>query len=118
MTGRVVECLIDEMNRPRLSVDARVRIPPTEAEIEQLFAGWRQELMSCRKFAPAARNYMVALTCQMIEANIGSSCEGQPAGSEVHKCSTAPRRPCDPLTPALTASRDALTTIQPARAET
>jgi len=89
----VVECLIDEMNRPRLSVDARVRIPPTEAEIEQLFAGWRQELMSCRKFAPAARNYMVALTCQMIEANIGSSCEGQPAGSEVHKCSTAPRRP-------------------------
>lgn len=60
LTGRVVECPIDEMNRPRMSVDAQVRIPPTEAEIEQLFAGWREELVSCRKFAPAARNYMVA----------------------------------------------------------
>jgi len=30
MTGRVVECPIDEMNRPRGSKDAAVRIPPTE----------------------------------------------------------------------------------------
>lgn len=60
LTGRVVECPIDEMNRPRMSVATQIRIPPTEAEIEQLFAGWREELASCRKFAPAARNYAVS----------------------------------------------------------
>jgi Cro/C1-type HTH DNA-binding domain len=45
------------MNRPRSSVDPQLRIPPAETEIEQLFAGWRGELATCRKFAPAARNY-------------------------------------------------------------
>ena len=30
------------------------------AEIEQLFSGWREDLVTCRKFAPAARNYAVA----------------------------------------------------------
>src|SRR5690606_17958439 len=53
LTGRVVECPIDEMNRPRMSVDVQVRVPPTAAEIEQLFMGWREDLASCRKFAPA-----------------------------------------------------------------
>ena len=28
--------------------------------MEQLFAGWREELATCRKFAPAARNYTAA----------------------------------------------------------
>jgi len=60
LTGRVVECPLDEMNRPRASVEPQLRIPPTEAEVEQLFAGWREELAVCRKFAPAARNYAVA----------------------------------------------------------
>nr|WP_241831272.1 site-specific integrase [Parafrankia soli] len=60
MTGRVAECPLDEVNRPRAFVEPQVRIPPTEAEIEQLFAGWRQELATCRKFAPAARNYAAA----------------------------------------------------------
>ncbi|MGI5488722.1 tyrosine-type recombinase/integrase [Microtetraspora malaysiensis] len=60
LTGRVVECPLDEVNRPRLSVDPQLRVPPTVEEIEQLFAGWREELLSCRKFAPAARNYAVA----------------------------------------------------------
>ena len=60
LTGRVIECPLDEMNRPRSSVDPQLRIPPAEAEIEQLFAGWRGELATCRKFAPAARNYAAA----------------------------------------------------------
>src|SRR5262249_32911028 len=38
----------------------QLRVPPAEAEVGQLFAGWRGELASCRKFAPAARNYAVA----------------------------------------------------------
>jgi integrase/recombinase XerD len=60
LTGRVVECPLDEINRPRASVDAQLRIPPTVEEVEQLFAGWRGELATCRKFAPVARNYAVA----------------------------------------------------------
>lgn len=48
------------MNRPRASADPQLRVPPTEVEIEQLFAGWRDELTSCRKFGPAARNYAAA----------------------------------------------------------
>lgn len=59
-TGHVIECPLDEMNRPKASVDPLLRIPPAEAEIEQLFAGWREDLVTCRKFAPAARNYAVA----------------------------------------------------------
>ncbi|GAA1285086.1 hypothetical protein [Saccharothrix xinjiangensis] len=60
LSGRPVECPLDEANRPSRSVEPQLRIPPTEAEIEQLFAGWRQELSATRKFAPAARNYTVA----------------------------------------------------------
>jgi site-specific recombinase XerD len=60
LTGRVIECPLDEINRPRASVDAQLRIPPTVEEVEQLFAGWREELATCRKFAPTARNYAVA----------------------------------------------------------
>jgi integrase/recombinase XerD len=60
LTGRVAECPLDEMNRPRAPVDPQLRVPPAEAEIEQLLAGWREELATCRKFAPAARNYAAA----------------------------------------------------------
>ncbi|RNL59220.1 site-specific integrase [Arthrobacter oryzae] len=60
LTGRVIECPLDEMNRPRASTDPQLRVPPTESEIDRLFAGWREELVSCRKFGPAARNYAVA----------------------------------------------------------
>jgi integrase len=61
MTGRVAECPIDEMNRPRGGKDARLRVPPLRAEIEALFTGWAQELATCRKFASSARNYTAAL---------------------------------------------------------
>jgi site-specific recombinase XerD len=57
MTGRVVECPIDEMNRPRGVGRAALRIPPSAAGVQALFTGWREELAGCRKFAPAARNY-------------------------------------------------------------
>jgi integrase/recombinase XerD len=39
LTGRAVECPLDEINRPRMSVDPQLRIPPTAGEVEQLFAG-------------------------------------------------------------------------------
>lgn len=60
MTGRVVACPIDEMNRPRGVGRASLRIPPSQGQVTALLAGWRQELAGCRKFAPAARNYAAA----------------------------------------------------------
>ena len=60
MTGRVAECPVDEMNRPRGAGRAALRIPPSAAQVGVLFAGWRAELATCRKFAPAARSYAAA----------------------------------------------------------
>lgn len=60
LTGRVLECPIDEMNKPRGRKQAALRIPPTDAEVAALFAGWREELLTCRKFAPTARNFVAA----------------------------------------------------------
>lgn len=60
LTGRVVACPIDEMNRPRGSKDARLRIPPLAGEMAGFFQGWTAELATCRKFAPNARNYAAA----------------------------------------------------------
>jgi len=60
LTGRVVTCPVDEMNRPKGSKDARLRIPPRAEEVSRLFAGWAGELVTCRKFAPTARSYAAA----------------------------------------------------------
>ncbi len=64
MTGRIVECPIDEVNRPRGRQQARLRIPPSAEQVGRLFAGWRDELATCRKFAPAARNYTAWILTQ------------------------------------------------------
>ena len=60
LTGRVAECPVDEMNRPRGAGRAALRIPPSAVQVNALLAGWRAELATCRKFAPAARNYAAA----------------------------------------------------------
>ena len=74
LTGRIVECPIDEVNRPRGGKDAALRIPPTEAEVEALFAGWRAELATCRKFAPAARNYAAARLMAGVGLRVNEAC--------------------------------------------
>jgi integrase len=60
MTGYVVECPLDEINRPRGQQRASLRIPPSAEQVDRLFAGWRQDLVACRKFAPTARNFAAA----------------------------------------------------------
>ncbi len=67
LTGRVAECPLDEMNRPRASVDPQLRVPPAEAEIERLFAEWPGGAGHMPKFAPAARNYAAA----RLDADLG-----------------------------------------------
>ncbi|WIX83030.1 tyrosine-type recombinase/integrase [Amycolatopsis carbonis] len=73
LTGRVVECPIDEMNRPRGHKDAALRIPPTAHELGQLFTGWRGELATCRKFAPTAGNYTAAKLSSLVGLRINET---------------------------------------------
>jgi site-specific recombinase XerD len=74
MTGWVVQCPIEEMNKPRGRKQAALRIPPTDAEITALFTGWRQELVSCRKFAPTARNYIAAKLMSQVGPRVNEAC--------------------------------------------
>ncbi|MEV6678545.1 site-specific integrase [Streptomyces erythrochromogenes] len=60
LTGRIAECPLDEMNTPSGRSRMGLRIPPEEHEVERLFAGWREDLATCRKFGPAARNFAAA----------------------------------------------------------
>jgi site-specific recombinase XerD len=75
LTGRVVECPIDEVNRPRGSKQIQLRIPPTEPEVETLFAGWRADLVSCRKYAPTARNYTMARLMEKVGLRVNEVCQ-------------------------------------------
>jgi site-specific recombinase XerD len=74
LTGRVAECPVDEVNRPRGSGNARLRVPPGEAEVGVLFAGWRGELATCRKFAPTARNYAAARLMSEVGLRVSEAC--------------------------------------------
>jgi hypothetical protein len=73
-TGRVAECPVDEMNRPRGGGNTALRIPPGEAEVGTLFAGWRDELATCRKFAPTARNYAAARLMAEVGLRVSEAC--------------------------------------------
>jgi integrase len=68
LTGRVVECPIDEMNRPRRHGEVALRIPPNAQQMERLFPGRRQDLVTCRNFAPTARNYAAARVIMALAA--------------------------------------------------
>jgi site-specific recombinase XerD len=60
LTGHLVEQVIDEFNRPAQADYGAARVPPSEDEVEALFAAWRGWLPSARKFLPAARDYLAA----------------------------------------------------------
>lgn len=75
LTGHVVECPIDELNRPRGRQQARLRIPPTAEQVGRLFAGWRAELATCRKFAPTARNYAACRLMAEVGLRVNEACK-------------------------------------------
>ncbi|MEV7192711.1 hypothetical protein AB0N81_13070 [Streptomyces sp. NPDC093510] len=75
MTGRVVECPIDEMNKPRGAKDAALRIPPTGPEVAALFTGWDGELATCRKFAPTARNSTTSKLMPQVGLRVSEACK-------------------------------------------
>jgi integrase/recombinase XerC len=60
LTGVIVEQPIDEFNRPSGASLGKLRVPPADTEVEQLFTGWRSSITGSRKYLPAARDYFAA----------------------------------------------------------
>ncbi|MEV5862120.1 tyrosine-type recombinase/integrase [Streptomyces sp. NPDC052071] len=60
LTGCVVEQPIDEYNRPKGPARGEVRVPPSDAEVDALFAQWGPSIVQARKYLPAARDYFAA----------------------------------------------------------
>ncbi len=60
LTGYTAGQPFDEFNRPPRPGPESVRIPPSQAEVDQLFDSWRQWLPTARKYLPAARDYLAA----------------------------------------------------------
>lgn len=73
LTGCVVEQPIDEYNRPRSPVYADVRVPPSDAEVEEFFEHWRGSVASARKYLPAARDYFAASLWRRLGLRINES---------------------------------------------
>ena len=60
MTGVAVEQPIDEFNRQSGASLGKARVPPSDAEVDGLFASWRGSIPEARKYLPAARDYFAA----------------------------------------------------------
>jgi site-specific recombinase XerD len=60
LTGHVVDQPIDEFNKPPGPLDGRVRVPPSDGEVDELFSRWASTLAEARKYLPAARDYFAA----------------------------------------------------------
>jgi site-specific recombinase XerD len=73
-TGYLVASPVDEMNRPKAGRGMRVRVPPPAAEVERLFARWREELPAVRKYAPGARNYTASRLTSLIGPRVSELC--------------------------------------------
>jgi integrase len=63
------------MNRPRGRQQAKLRIPPAEEQVTRLFTGWREELATCRKFTPAARNYAACRLMADVGLRVNEACK-------------------------------------------
>lgn len=54
LTGVVVQQPIDEFNRQSGNSMGKVRVPPSDAEVDGLFTAWRAAVPEARKYLPAA----------------------------------------------------------------
>jgi len=67
LTGYVVEQVIDEFNRPAKAEYGSPRVPPSDDEVDTLFAAWRDSL-------PLARNFPPPGTTSPRRCGVGSGC--------------------------------------------
>lgn len=73
LTGVVVEQPIDEFNRQSGACLGKVRVPPSDAEVDELFTGWRVSVREARKYLPAARDYFAASLWRRLGLRIGET---------------------------------------------
>jgi len=59
-TGVLVEQPIDEFNRQSGLSLGKVRVPPSDEQVDALFTAWRGSVPQARKYLPAARDYFAA----------------------------------------------------------
>lgn len=60
LTGVLIDQPIDEFNRQSGASLGKVRVPPSDAEVDELFTKWRHSVSDARKYLPAARDYFAA----------------------------------------------------------
>ena len=73
LTEYVIEQPVDEFNRQSGSSLGKVRVPPSDAEVERLFSGWGASLQDERRYLPAARNYFAASLWRRVGVRINES---------------------------------------------
>src|SRR5438128_8534233 len=52
LTGCVIQQPIDEFNRQSGASLGKVRVPPSDAEVDDLFGRWRESIPAARKYLP------------------------------------------------------------------
>ena len=72
-TGVVVEQPIDVFNRQSGASLGKVRVPPSDEEIDSLFVAWRGSVPRVRKYLPAARDYFAASLWRRLGLRINES---------------------------------------------
>lgn len=73
MTGVVVSQPIDEFNRQSGASLGKVRVPPSDQEVEEFFTRWRRSLPEARKYLPAARDYFAASLWRRVGVRINET---------------------------------------------
>ncbi len=73
LTGFVVEQPIDAFNRQSGASLGTVRVPPSDAEVDELFGGWRMSVTQARKYLPAARDYFAAFLWRRLGLRINET---------------------------------------------
>lgn len=72
-TGVLVEQPIDDFNRQSGASLGKVRVPPSDTEVDVLFTGWRLSIAGQRKYLPAARDYFAASLWRRLGLRINES---------------------------------------------
>jgi integrase len=72
-TRSLVACPIDEMKPPAVPRTPRCGSHDRNRG-RRPFAGWREELATCRRFAPTARNYAAACWMSEVGLRINDAC--------------------------------------------
>jgi integrase len=73
-TGFLVESPLDEVNRPRAGPARGCGSLPMPGRSTSWFTGWRTDMLTARKYAPAARNYTAMRLASLIGPPVSELC--------------------------------------------